>query len=61
MHPVQIQIFTSATPQKKIQLAMNLYHSAKKMKAAGLRKRYPEWSEEEIQKKVKEIFLYART
>ncbi len=61
MHPVQVQILKTATPQKKIQLAMNLYHSAKKLKAAGLRQTHPEWSEEKIQKKVREIFLYART
>jgi hypothetical protein len=49
------------TPDKKLILSLNLYHSAVKLKMASLRKFHPELSEKEIQKKVKEIFLYARS
>ena len=49
------------TPEKKLQLAMDLYYSAQEIKAAGLKQRYPEWSTEKINQKVREIFLYART
>jgi hypothetical protein len=49
------------TPDKKLRLSLNLYHSAVKLKKASFRKFHPELSEKEIQKKVKEIFLYART
>ena len=49
------------TPEKKLLLSLNLYHSAVKLKKASLRKFHPELSEKEIQKKVKEIFLYARS
>lgn len=48
------------TPEKKLQLAMDLYYSAKAIKAAGLKKRHPDWSTEKINQKVREIFLYAR-
>ena len=44
------------TPDKKLLLSLNLYHSAVKLKKASLRKFHPELSEKEIQKKVKEIF-----
>jgi len=49
------------TPEKKLQLAMDLYHAAREFKAAGLKRQHPEWSEEKINQKVREIFLYART
>ena len=48
-------------PEKKLLLSLNLYHSAVKLKKASLRKLHPELTEKEIQKKVKEIFLYARS
>ncbi len=61
MHPLQKKIFQSMTPGKKLELSMSLYFSARKLKAAALRNQNPDWSEEKIDNKVKEIFLYART
>ena len=49
------------TPEKKLQVALSLYYSAKEIKAAGLKRQHPEWSTEKISQKVREIFLYART
>ena len=49
------------TPEKKLQVALDLYYSAKELKAAGLKQQHPEWSAEKIRQKVREIFLYART
>ncbi|HAO21433.1 MAG TPA: hypothetical protein DCQ37_13770 [Desulfobacteraceae bacterium] len=61
LHPEQKKAFQAMTPGQKLQLLSDLYNSAQKLKAAGLRKQHPDWSEEQIQKKVREIFLYART
>ena len=49
------------TPEKKLQVALRLYYSAKELKAAGLKRQHPEWSTEKISQKVRENFLYART
>jgi hypothetical protein len=49
------------TPEKKLQVALDLYYSAKELKAAGLKRQHPDWSTEKINQKVREIFLYART
>ena len=57
----QKKSYQAMTPEKKLQVAMDLYHSAKKLKAAGLKLQHPEWSSEKILQKVREIFLYART
>ena len=61
MHPEQKRIYQSMTPEQKLRVASNLYHAARALKAAGLRNQHPEWSEKEIQEKVREIFLYATT
>ncbi|MFC1567480.1 hypothetical protein ACFL3R_01415 [Thermodesulfobacteriota bacterium] len=49
------------TPEQKLRIALKLYNTARKFKVAGLRKQHPDWSEEKIRRKVREIFLYART
>lgn len=61
MHPEQKRIFQSMTPEQKLKVAFQLYDSAKELKAAGLRLQNPDWPEERIQERVREIFLYART
>ena len=61
MHPEQKRIYKSMKPEQKLMLAENLYHCARALKAAGLRNQHPDWSEKEIRKKVREIFLYATT
>jgi hypothetical protein len=61
MHAEQKKSYQAMTPEKKLQLALDLYYSARKIKAAGLKRQHPEWSTEKINQKVREIFLYART
>jgi hypothetical protein len=61
MHPEQERIYQSMTPEQKLRIAADLRDCAWELKAAGLRGQHPDWSEKEIQEKVKEIFLYATT
>jgi hypothetical protein len=44
-----------------LQLALDLYYSAKKLKVAGLQNQHPDWAVDTIRQKVRDIFLYART
>jgi hypothetical protein len=60
MHPEQIRIFSSMTPEERLRLAFRLYDSAWNLKASALRREYPDWTEERIAEKVREIFLNAR-
>ena len=46
---------------QKLRTAFALYWEARKLKAARLRVQHPEWSEEQIEKRVKEIFMHAVT
>jgi len=61
MHPVQKSSFQSMTPEQKLRVVLNLYYSARKLKLSGLREQHPDWSEDKLRDKVREIFLYART
>ncbi len=53
--------FKNMSPEKKLQLTLKLYYSARELKKAGLIFQHPEWPEKKIEEKLKEIFLYART
>ncbi|NLG17983.1 MAG: hypothetical protein GX556_11690 [Fibrobacter sp.] len=53
--------FASMTPAQKWETAKSLRDLAWKLKLTAVRHEHPDWSEEEIENKVKEIFLYAST
>lgn len=59
--PEYIATLRRMTGQEKLKAAFALYWSARKLKAAALREQHPDWSEEQVQHEVKEIFLHART
>jgi len=49
------------TPEQKLKIALQLYFSAPQLKTAALRNTHPDWTEKELQEKVREFFLYGRT
>lgn len=61
MHPEQLRIYRAMTPAQKLEVVRGLYNTAWQFKAAGLRLQHPEWTEEQIESKVREIFINART
>lgn len=61
MHPEQERIYKAMTPEQKFAVANGLYWSARRAKEAWLRSLHPEWTDEQVSRKVREIFLYART
>ena len=56
LHPEQIKIFKSLSPDAKLKIAEKLYASAKTLKVSVIRQKHPHWSEEKIADKVMEIF-----
>jgi hypothetical protein len=38
-------------PEQKLHVALRLYHTARQLKEAALRRDHPDWTEEEIMKK----------
>ena len=59
MHPEQITLYKAMSPAQKLKLAADFNQSARDLKAAALKQFHPEWSEEQVQKKVRDLFLYA--
>ena len=59
--PEYVAMLRSLSGEQKLRTASAMYWSARALKAAGLRSQFPDWSEEQVQQKVKEIFLYATT
>lgn len=53
--------FKDFSPEKKLELSMQLYYSAKELKRAALKQIHPDWNDVQIEKEVRRIFMYART
>ena len=49
------------SPSRKLEIGAEIYWFARRLKAAGLRKLHPDWTEEQIAAEVRRIFMYART
>jgi hypothetical protein len=59
--PEQIAIYRSMTPGRRLEIAEQLYWSARRWKTAGVRAAHPAWSEAEIAREVTRIFTNARS
>ncbi len=56
---LRTKIYQQMTPEQKLHQTLLLYHSAREFKAAALRTKHPDWTEDQVQAEVREIFLYA--
>ncbi len=59
LSPEYLAALRQMSGAQKLRTAFGLYWSARKLKAARLRQLHPDWSDHEIQQRVKEIFLHA--
>jgi hypothetical protein len=55
----QIEIYKKMTPAERLQLAADFNSSARYFKEQCLRAQHPDWTAEQINSKVRELFLYA--
>jgi hypothetical protein len=53
--------FKDMTASEKLNLSLQLNISARKLKKAALEYFYPQYTNIEVEERVKEIFFYART
>lgn len=56
-----VAVLRKMSGEQKLVSAFALYWSARDLKAAALRAQHPGWSEEDVQRRVREIFLHAVT
>ncbi len=59
--PEYIATLRRMNGEQKLRTAFRLYWLARKLKAAALHDQHPDWTPEQVELKVKEIFLHART
>ena len=59
--PEQFAAFRAMSGEQRLQLAEQLYWSARQMKAAFVRGQHPGWPEERVNAEVTRVFLHART
>jgi hypothetical protein len=59
--PVQLSVLRAMTPAERWNAANQLYWSARRWKAAYLRREHPEWSDGQVEDAVRSAFLYARS
>ena len=53
--------FKNMTPGQKLDLSLRLYFNARELKTVVIHQLHPELTEKELEKKVRDIFLYARS
>jgi len=58
---IQIEVLRRMTAEQKFQVAMQLYWSARDLKAAWIRSRHPDWTPARVEQAVREVFANART
>ena len=61
MDDLQQRIIRAMTPERKLRIADELYQTAWALKTAGIRMRHPDWSEEQVRRAVRDVFLHGRT
>lgn len=61
MHPMQIAAYQRMSFAEKLDDLAQLYWAAREAAASGARMRHPEWSEEQIEREVRERMLYGAT
>ena len=59
--PEYIATLRRMSGAQKLRTAFQLYWGARMIKAARLRQQNPQWTEEQVQQRVKEIFMHATT
>jgi len=58
---LQDEILRQMTPQQKLEVAMNLYYSARELKSAWIRQLHEDWSDQQVEEAVREVFVNARS
>jgi hypothetical protein len=59
--PEQKAIYRAMTPAERLRQAQDLYWAARRLREAYERSLHPDWSEEQVQERVRKVFLRAAT
>ncbi|HEY3803771.1 MAG TPA: hypothetical protein VGL61_14250 [Kofleriaceae bacterium] len=59
--PEQIACYRTMTPAGRLREATRLYWSARRLREAYERQLHPDWSDAQVERRVREVFLRAGT
>jgi len=54
---IQTELIRRMTPARRLQIAREMYKTAWQIKEAGLRRQYPDWTDEAIRAKCRRVFV----
>jgi hypothetical protein len=57
--PEQFALLRAMPGERRLQIAEDMFWSARQLKAAGVRYQHPDWPEEKVIAEVNRIFLHA--
>ena len=57
---MQIEIYRRMTPGRRLELAEEMYWSARRMKWAWIRSQHSDWTDAQVEGEVTHIFSHAR-
>ena len=57
----QFLILRSMTPERRLEVAHQLWLTARELKRTGLRMHHPDWSSEQVERELNHAFLHARS
>lgn len=57
----QAAIYRAMTPQQRMEQALRMNATMRRLLALGFQSRHPEWTEEQVRRAVADRILYART
>ena len=60
-HPKQIEIWRKMSAAEKMDVFERLMQDVRALKAVGVRRDHPDWSEDEVDREVARFILHART
>jgi hypothetical protein len=55
----QFALLRAMPGERRLQLAEEMFWSARRLKAAGIRHQHPDWPEDKVMAEVNRIFLHA--
>ena len=57
----QFAIFRAMTPERRLEVARQLWLTARELKRVGIRMLHPDWPDDQVERELNHAFLHTRT
>ena len=57
----QFAIFRAMTPERRLELARQLWLTARELKRVGMRMLHSDWTDDQVERELNHAFLHTRT